>query len=395
MRLVSCDFTEYETDEWHVLAQAQHQAILTSEAQLTPSRFLGRAEKGDVYAMLHTPAPEDWCGIFVCAASDGQVHLFDEDCEPFADQGVVDGSISIEEFVSLWRDGRYALPMLNDKKEWTPSRPLPTEDAEPAAAGSFEAMLTEGTRLKVYMVEANGWFGLLVGPMVEGSCMVGFDDGELRELLVSDFRAKFDANLLLYNEPGEGGVIGSKAGLCAAAGFTMHNAYIVGLLVGDGAGKTGWGANIFFAHFISPSRFPKRRSSKGSATKHERVQDRLGWHTFRNGDTVSWLKAEPADDDVRVGVYGVVYHQAEDGATRGQTDKMLVLYEIGSKIFFLGTWPSYRRCASPPAPPRAPLPLHNRCTAYPLCMHLPFSCTGLRSMVAVTLTATTTTSFAG
>ena len=48
-------------------------------------------------------------------------------------------------------------------------------------------------------------------------------------------------------------------------------------------------------------------------------------------------------------VYGVCHFEPEGGGAEGgaQSRKFLVLYEVASKVFFLGTWPSWRRVPDP------------------------------------------------
>ena len=149
------------------------------------------------------------------------------------------------------------MPVTNDMFEWVPAERA--AEAEQPLPGSFAALCAEGARAKLFLPTCNGWFGYLVGPTLEGDVTVGFDDGDMRLLPVVELQEHFNNKLLLPIEDGDGGVVANKGGMYAAAAFTTHNATIVGVLVGDGAGKAGWGANIFFAHFVCRGRSLLRR----------------------------------------------------------------------------------------------------------------------------------------
>ena len=79
-------------------------------------------------------------------------------------------------------------------------------------------------------------------------------------------------------------------------------------------------------------------------TLTQSIQDRLGFHTFRRGDCVEFLQCEPGELSPMVAVFGVLNLEAEGNT---QARKFLVLYEVQAKLFFVGSWPQWRRLRNP------------------------------------------------
>lgn len=73
------------------------------------------------------------------------------------------------------------------------------------------------------------------------------------------------------------------------------------------------------------------------------MQDRMGLHTFQRGDIVKFLNGEPGEPHAEAVVFGCIHKIPEKGDGDPQERKILVLWEQESAVFFLGTWPAWRR----------------------------------------------------
>lgn len=63
------------------------------------------------------------------------------------------------------------------------------------------------------------------------------------------------------------------------------------------------------------------------------------------GNVVEYLQAEVGEEPPKACVYGVIY--AEPTPEDPQLRKILVLYDVPGRTFFLGTWPVWRRLPKP------------------------------------------------
>lgn len=126
----------------------------------------------------------------------------------------------------------------------------------------------------------------------------------------------------------------------------------VGVLIGMNpqphvAGETVWVKHIAsveaFGSGTAPSTRTRGRTVKSSAT----VQERLAFHSFSQGDLVSYKAAEADDPEVQIAIFGVVY---KDGTANEQGRKHLVLYETVAEIFFVGNWTQYDPCTPQTVP---------------------------------------------
>ena len=193
----------------------------------------------------------------------------------------------------------------------------------------------------------SGFYGALVGKELDdGSFELGFDDGECRRMSRDLLRGGFDAATLRAARPDEAGIIdiASETGNATAAEFVVHNGKTVGLLVGKEGPLGGWGTPIFMSFYLAEGAFtaPKRVRRK---TAEMSTQDRQGLHTFVRGDVVEFIKLEKGEADSRAIVYGCV--NASPAGSDKQFRKMLILYDKDVGMFFLGTWPSWRRVRKP------------------------------------------------
>ena len=245
-----------------------------------------------------------------------------------------------EGFLTRWSADFYALPQMDDAGNWVA---VPSEE-EPEA-GSFEAVVREGCRIKSAMAPAGGrtvFYGALVGPRDGQDVWLGFDDGELRLCPEEELREAFGEGRLSRATAEEGGIVNNTTGHDAAAMFILQNNHckskVVGLVVGKKEHSIA-ASSVYSMFFVRENLFTSEQKQKVRGRLS--VQDRLGLYTFRRGDVVVYLQLEEGESCPEVAIYGVLYR--EPSGPRNHADKFLVLYEIGSTTFFLGKWPHWRR----------------------------------------------------
>lgn len=84
------------------------------------------------------------------------------------------------------------------------------------------------------------------------------------------------------------------------------------------------------------------RTRSGDGSKKQSMPERLGFFSFGQGDAVCYIPLEGGDPNIDISVFGVIYKDA-NGDEQGR--KYLVLYEVKTETFFIGSWTHYaRRC---------------------------------------------------
>ena len=69
------------------------------------------------------------------------------------------------------------------------------------------------------------------------------------------------------------------------------------------------------------------------------MQDRQGLHTFARGNVVVYQQRKEGEPYFEAVIFGCCYQPADAEQAR----KVLVLYDQGAGVFFLGTWPAWQR----------------------------------------------------
>lgn len=126
----------------------------------------------------------------------------------------------------------------------------------------------------------------------------------------------------------------------------------VGVLIGMDtqphvAGETVWVKHIASVEAFGGGTTPSTRTRGGTTKSPVTVQERLAFHSFSQGDIVSYKAAEVDDPVVQIAIYGVIY---KDATAHEQGRKHLVLYETVSETFFVGNWTQYDTCAPQTVP---------------------------------------------
>ena len=256
--------------------------------------------------------------------------------EDQADEGAVHQPFMTEGTrVQMWFEGRQG----EARKRYSPPHPTPkpTPTPYPPPPRDMCACLCY-TR-----------YGALVGPRCGGKNVAyGFDDGELRDFTEAEIHAMVSAGTLalLNGDPREG-VANDVSGCNACAGFTTIKGYPENKVVGVLLGLTGsklFGADLYNEHHVTLERFNdrvaggRRRSGELASTQ----QDRLGMHTFRQGDRVTYLGLHEDETYEDAWVFGVVY---KPKSGREQARKFLILYEPTVEQFCVQTCINWRRIA--------------------------------------------------
>ena len=335
--------------------------------QLALEDFGTTLEDGDVYALLHRNGLlQDWSRRCFALIDGENAYIFNElgvpvddpsnfvtkGCQPlYGDHGF------IEEF-----DGGngeyYRKPQpAQDLREGGPQDLCEgggdTGDTGGSQNGSektvlespgFHSFFKLGARVRFAF--GNGpvaWYGALVGSEVEMNdglrgFELGFDDGDIKRVADADLERMWAAKTVCPLDIAEGGLVENVTGMPAAALFVKHKLdkiKTVGLFVGKTDGAL-LGQPIYHSFHIKPSVWPKSKSRSALS-----MQDRLGMHTFRRGDHVIYQHLEDGELPASVAVYGC--SQTNESSERDQKDRYLILYEIESQVFFVGSWPSWRR----------------------------------------------------
>jgi len=231
------------------------------------------------------------------------------------------------------------------------------------AAGSFEAIVREGARIKMcFTSSTTAWFGGLVGGVnSRGWRIIGFDDGDLKAFPMEaadrteadsspSLRECFDSSCLAALDAADGGLIQNERHNAEAAAFVAYKdrtkPKTIGLLVGA-CGQLCEGLSMYQHFYVAEGVFaapakPARRSRARSpgADSPSSVQDRQGLHSFRRGDVVQYQQTNDGELVCQAAVYACCYQPSTDAA---QARKALVLYDQAADTFFLGAWPAWRR----------------------------------------------------
>ena len=138
--------------------------------------------------------------------------------------------------------------------------------------------------------------------------------------------------------PEEGGVIANETGHATASEFVTYKDKTIGLLIGRIAPLGDMPVHMSF--FVAEGAFaPPKRLRRKAANLTE--QDRHGLHSFECGDVVAYQKLETGEAETRAAVFGCISAPPVEGDN--EVRRMLILYDMDAGIFFLGTWPSWRR----------------------------------------------------
>ena len=174
------------------------------------------------------------------------------------------------------------------------------------AAGSFEAVVREGARVKMCFGggasrQPMQWYGGLVGGVNgAGLRIIGFDDGEMRAFPMEkneepqpgrpkSLREDFDLKILTACAAEDGGIVANESGHAAAADFVTltdrTKTKTVGVLVGA-CGELCEGMPMYQDFYVAAGVFPppeaprrQRARSSAAAPPASTGQDRQGLHT--------------------------------------------------------------------------------------------------------------------
>ena len=220
--------------------------------------------------------------------------------------------------------------------------------------------LVYGMRLHLAFGTSTGWHGGMCGGMCQksGHIVIGFDDGDLREFEYSDLSEQMRNGACKIIEPeagGDGLVDGERHAVGKAEGFTYWQETkkfrrYAGVLVGRSDDQL-LQEPLFAEHYVCAAVFPQQDEGADAAAtrgaRRKRVssavgptqQDRLGFHTFRRGDVVTYNNVQEGES-AEAWVYAYMYKPAANGA---QGRKSLVLFEPESSVFFAQNTPAWSR----------------------------------------------------
>ena len=213
---------------------------------------------------------------------------------------------------------------------------------EEAPAGSFRAVVTAGARIKICMGMPGKWYGALVGIEHNEHTELGFDDGDVQLIPTSELKQNFDEKLMLPAVPSEGGLVANKSGYPGrAVAFLKYSngmqTKTIGLFIGDADPPKIAGHVVYSEVHVREDAFVQTRATRGAQS----MQDRYGLHSFTRGDLVEYTHAKQGEVPPTCVVYGCI--EAPAVSDDNQIRRILVLYDIQLDLFFLSTWPAWRR----------------------------------------------------
>ena len=195
------------------------------------------------------------------------------------------------------------------------------------------------------------WYGGTVDEVRDdGSIGVACDDGTVEYYSVTELQQSLQAAGLATLDVAHGGLVANDSGCLAAEGFAWcdvgHNQYsktkkVVGVLMG----ATGCvlGGDMMYQEFHlhaaslkaeveeKPEEEGRRTRNSKADAQQPSMQDRLGLHTFRRGDLVTFSK----DADAVARVSSLTFPP--------KGPKYLVLQEVASDLFFIGKYTEWTR----------------------------------------------------
>ena len=301
------------------------------------------------------------------------------------DDGVCSGFQDWDTFLSEWNEGYYELPLPPAGAEVPPAdirappeteiiapapelEQLPDERAEERDTEAEQVAerrldpnheFVYGTRVHMSFGADNCWYGgLCAGECAKSKqIIVGFDDGEVREFTEQELNEQMRTGYCKF--PPEGserygtveGVSTPAHGMASAFTFFQESKRVrrvSGVLVGKSDDQL-LGEPLYTQHYVCSSVFTQpevtetaTRRQRGKSTGGPSQQDRLGFHTFRRGDIVSYTNV--AEDEAALAwVHSFMYKPAAAGA---QGRKCLVLYEPETMVFFVQNTPAWVRLAA-------------------------------------------------
>ena len=237
-------------------------------------------------------------------------------------------------------------------------RKVPREP-EPEPADALTSLLRPGARVRIALTQegpppnAVKWFGALVGEQIEKDSVIrfefGYDDGDILYPKKEDLQALF-GHEMLEAIPSELGpthsIVKNLTGDHPASAFIKikdgAKTKTIGLLLCKEDKYPVFGEPVYADMHIKQSMFPSPKTGRHGETTTP-MQDRLGLHTFRRGDRVKYLHLQADEICPAVAVYGCIYPKPGGGSSADQGRKYLVLYEVETRIFFLGACPHWRR----------------------------------------------------
>ena len=213
---------------------------------------------------------------------------------------------------------------------------------EEAPAGSFRAVVTAGARIKISMGMPSKWYGALVGIEHNEHTELGFDDGDVQLMPTSELKLNFDEKMMLPAVPSEGGLVANKSGyLGRAVAFLKYSngmqTKTIGLFIGDADPPKIAGHVVYSEVHVREDAFVQTRATRGAQS----MQDRHGLHSFTRGDLVEYTHTKQGEVPPTCVVYGCI--EAPAVSDDNQIRRILVLYDIQLDLFFLSTWPAWRR----------------------------------------------------
>ena len=124
----------------------------------------------------------------------------------------------------------------------------------------------------------------------------------------------------------------------------------IGVYIGRDETHLAYGCHVYMAYHTIKGAItdaPARPSRSGGS---QSVRDRMGLHTFRRSDLVSYKQLDAGEAMGRVAVFGVAFHQGAPDDKADQGRKFLILYEIDSQTFFSGSQTAWERLPIHEAP---------------------------------------------
>ena len=337
--LQCCGDETVTVDGWESVAEASK--------GITYKNYCSSVQPGQTIALYDRNAPtEAWRCVFAVRGSGDDVYIFDDKGakidEP--DAGVPKGVTPLQgeegTFLDDWANDYYKVV---HQPEPDPSHDDTEPEEEPINENPYvhDPRCVKGARLAISF--EGEWEGCTVDEVIAEplALLLAFDDGDLKARTSTEIAEDSRQNCIKYLSAEAGGLVQNVEGVPAAVRAARHRdgrsaaARPVGVLVGN----TDYclaGDPIIQSFFVDSDAFSSQNKSCNTRGSSVSAQDRLGFHTFRRGDVVTYVYVSDGEE-CKAHVFGVTWPEADAGR------KYLVLQEASSGTFFAGSYTDWRR----------------------------------------------------